>query len=184
MHAHIRHFWHRAHSSSSCFHRTDLYSTNIRHQLHARRLSPIHLLQNVRKIVFTAGLLGLIFFTGKGGGCLCCFPFVAYCVSRKEPYDSSVSYLLVDCAPLFFSNFAFMERCLIFAESGFRRSNITFALFANRRQWTQTCSLHSCTCWSCRYSCSGWCWFMREDSGKIAGGAVDRLEESASLHWI
>jgi hypothetical protein len=48
------------------FHRTDLYSTNIRHQLHARRLSPIHLLQTVRKIVFTAGLLGLLFFHREG----------------------------------------------------------------------------------------------------------------------
>jgi len=86
------------------FHRTDLYGINIRHQLHPRFLSPIHLLQTVRKLVFTGRLLGLLFSPGRGH--LCCFPFVTYCVSRKEPCDSSVSYLLVDCTPLFFSNFA------------------------------------------------------------------------------
>jgi len=66
------------------FQRTDLYSINIRHQLHPRFLSPIHLfLQSMRKLVFTAGLLCLLFSPGRGR--LGCFPFAAYCVSRKEP---------------------------------------------------------------------------------------------------
>ena len=136
-------------------HRTDLHSINIRHQPHPRFLSPIHLLQTVRKLVFTAGLLGLPFSPGRGR--LCCFPFVAYCVSRKEPYDSPVSYLLVNCTPLFFSNFALCGEMFDLRWTRSRRSNITCSLFSNWRQWTQTCSLHCCTCWSWRCSWSGCC---------------------------
>jgi len=62
------------------------------------------------------GLLCLLFSSGRGR--LGCFPFAAYCVSHKEPYDSSVSYLLVDCTPFSFPISPCMERCLIFAEPG------------------------------------------------------------------
>lgn len=114
------------------FQRTDLYSVNIRHQLHPRFLPPIHLLlQTARKLVFTAGLLDLLLSPGRGR--LGCFPFAVCCVSLKEPCDSSVSYLLVDYTPHFFSNFALYGEMFDLRWTRSRRSNVTCSLFSNWR---------------------------------------------------
>jgi hypothetical protein len=92
-------------------HRTNLHSTNIQHQLHTRSLSPVHLLLLLilRKHLICYGEIGCCTSLHFTSPCLhyrfdrpilpservlfSCFPFVTYCVPRKETDDSSVSCL-------------------------------------------------------------------------------------------
>jgi hypothetical protein len=111
--------------------RTNLYSIDIWHQLHTQFLCPIHLLLlTLRKHVsldgefggftsllpvLTAGLIGLLFPPERGP--FFCFPFVAYCVSRKGTYDNLVSCFVGNFTPLFFSNSAlYGEAVMMFAK--------------------------------------------------------------------
>jgi hypothetical protein len=72
-----------------------------------------------------------------------------------------------DCSRVFFSSSAlYMEMVTIFDEPGLEDLAL-LVFFFNWKQWTQICSLHHPTYWSCRCSWSGGRWFMRDDSWKI-----------------
>ena len=120
------------------------------------------------------------FFTGKGSSLMFSFCRLP-CFSQRTLRQ--FGFLPVGrLHPLFSSPFRLGE---MFDLRWIRsiRSLIAFSLFWNWRQWAQTCSLQYCTCCSCRCNWSGWCWFMWEDSGKLEGETVHRLEEWASFHW-
>lgn len=127
--AHFRYFWHRTHSSSSWF------SDNrpVQYKLSASTSSSLsfpHPSSSDREETnLHGGLTNSTFSTRNGSSLL--LSFCPYFVFRKEPYDSSVSYLLVDCTRLFFSNFALNGEMFDLRTARPRRSNITCFLFSN-----------------------------------------------------